>query len=107
MVVHYAAGSIQPLRMDNRENEFDSGIRVTCAYHLVPTSPSKGSKSSGAAVEHGQKTPVAQLLYSVAGVQVKDKESEKDAGTGPSRGPDKSDSRHLASMKRIDVEHDQ
>ena len=107
MVVQYSAGSIQPLRMDNRENEFDSGIRVTCAYHLVPvpSTSTRSCTSSSAAVDQSQKIPAAQLLYSVTGAQGKDKDKE----AGPTTGPDKSESdgRQMANMKKLDVEHDQ
>lgn len=114
MVVQYSSGSIQPLRMDNRENEFDSGIRVTCAYHLVPTpapsSTAKSSKSSGdgshtvSDQDQVQKVPVAQLLYSVAGSSFQSKDKE-----GGSLGSEKSrsDGRHLGHMQKIDVGHDQ
>lgn len=103
MVVQYSAGSIQPLRMDNRENEFDSGIRVTCAYHLVPVPTSKACKSSSAAVDQSQKVPTAQLLYSVTGAQDK----EKDKEPGPLTGSDKFDGNQMTNMEALDVEHDQ
>jgi hypothetical protein len=48
------------MRMDNRENEFDSGIRVTCAYHLVPPplNPNFEKKNN---------EKIAQLYYSTIG----------------------------------------
>lgn len=109
MLVHYAHGSIQPLRMDNRENEFDSGIRVTCAYHLVPCA---AAKNLNATVDLKPSTPVAQLQYSLTGSEIeKDKEKEKEKqDKGLPLCPEKcshEDSRQSEGMKSIDVEHDQ
>lgn len=112
MVVQYSHGSVQPLRMDNRENEFDSGIRVTCAYHLVPTSlpislSSKSSSSGGRTLidqEQSHKVPVAQLLYSVAASAAQSKEKEgRDLGSEKSHR----DGKYLGHMQKIDVKHDQ
>jgi len=37
LLFHYPDGAEQPLRLDNRiEAQNDSGIRMTCVYHLVP-----------------------------------------------------------------------
>ena len=112
MVVQYSHGSVQPLRMDNRENEFDSGIRVTCAYHLVPTSlpisnSSKSSSSGGHAPidqDRSQKVPIAQLLYSVAASAAQSKEKEgRDLGSEKSHR----DGKHYGHVQKIDVKHDQ
>jgi hypothetical protein len=109
MLVHYSHGSIQPLRMDNRENEFDSGIRVTCAYHLVPCAVTKNLNST---VDPKPSTPVAQLQYSITGSESekdKDKEKEKQ-DKGIPLGAEKcsrDDSKQSEGMKSIDVEHDQ
>lgn len=82
MIVHFSAGSKQPIRMDNRENEFDSGIRVTCAYNLIPGGSSSSVKSNGSESSSDSssndnssgnsnsssrkcKGPIAQLLYSM------------------------------------------
>ena len=111
MLVHYTHGSIQPLRMDNRENVFDSGIRVTCAYHLVPCAV---AKNLNATVDPKPSTPVAQLQYSLTGSESdKDKDKEKDKEKVDKGLPlssekcSREDSKKSEGMKSIDVEHDQ
>lgn len=105
MLVHYAHGSIQPLRMDNRENEFDSGIRVTCAYHLVPCAVAKNLNST---VEPKPCAPVAQLQYSLTGSESdKEKEKQDKGSTLGSERCSRDDSKQSEGMKSIDVEHDQ
>ena len=105
MLVYYPEGSQQAMRLDNREGEFDSGIRVTCAYHLVPESRSSGNESRTA--------PVAQLLYSAIG----DKNTTNQQYTGQ-QGSDKSSNGHSSVtpcsdekegslLQRVDIEHDQ
>ena len=100
MVVHYAEGSIQPLRMDNRENEFDSGIRVTCAYHLVPSSLShRDEKYAEGTKDLSPLNPVAQLLYSVSGLADEDKQT---ADKVPVNGR-----KQCEGMRSLGVENDQ
>jgi hypothetical protein len=117
MMVHYAHGSVQPLRTDNKENEFDSGIRVTCAYHLVPREGLDGAsetKLGDIRPGGGQKSkgPIAQLLHSIIdnGNEAKDKDKDKDKDKGQQEGPlAKPLPRNFKheDMHALAVEHDQ
>lgn len=113
MMVHYAHGSVQPARTDNKENEFDSGIRVTCAYHLVPRERVElacENKLDDIRPVIGQKSkvPIAKLLYSIVedGKEAKDKDKDKVQQDGL---PLKPTNRGLKveDMKALAVEHDQ
>ena len=105
MLVYYPEGSQQAMRLDNREGEFDSGIRVTCAYHLVPESRSTANESRAA--------PVAQLLYSAAG----DKNTTNQQSSGQYSSDKSSNGHHSVTacsdekegslLQRVDIEHDQ
>ena len=133
MMVHFAHGSVQPPRRDNKENEFDSGIRVTCAYHLVPCegvhiASTSGSESKydhdhghddvrhvvGQEPEGPSPGPIAELLYSIVEVSKESNEHDKDKDKDKDKGQQESSSSKLLprnlkreDMKAIAVEHDQ
>jgi hypothetical protein len=46
MLAHIPVGGTQPARFDNHIGENDSGLRLSCAYHLVPAPPSSAGSSS-------------------------------------------------------------
>ena len=131
MMVHFAHGSVQPPRRDNKENEFDSGIRVTCAYHLVPCEGVYIASTSGSESKHdhghddvrhvvGQEPggpspgPIAELLYSIVEVSKESNEHDKDKDKDKDKGQQESSSSKLLprnlnreDMKALAVEHDQ
>ena len=113
MMVHYAHGSVQPLRTDNKENEFDSGIRVTCAYHLVPREVIDIASENKLddirpVVCQKSKGPIAELLYSIVevGKEAKDKDKDKGQQECPPSKPLPRNLKH-EDMKALAVEHDQ
>ena len=129
MMVHFAHGSVQPPRRDNKENEFDSGIRVTCAYHLVPSGGVHIASTSASGNKHdhdhddvrhvvGQEpggpgsSPIAELLYSI--VEVGKESNEHDKDKDKDKGHQEGSSSKLLprnlkreDMKALAVEHDQ
>lgn len=131
MMVHFAHGSVQPPRRDNKENEFDSGIRVTCAYHLVPSEGVHIASTSASESKHdhdhddarhvvGQEPggtgsgPIAELLYSIVEVGKESNEHDKDKDKDKDKGQQEGSSLKLLprnlkreDMKALAVEHDQ
>jgi len=123
MLAYYPEGSQQALRLDNREGEFDSGIRVTCAYHLVPAmveskatdadGSSSSSSSNGSKPRRAQ--VAAQLVYAVADGSGLGKSTASaaakhepldEAGPG-SGGPGPGGPGPGRGLQRVDIEHDQ
>lgn len=105
MLAYFPEGSKQSMRLDNRQGEFDSGIRVTCAYHLIPES--KSSQCD----DNTQRAPAAHLLYSVISSSTsssnqpgREESSLGAEGAAPSR---EAQEVSAPSMQRVAVEHDQ
>lgn len=66
MLAHIPVGRTQPPRFDNHVGENDSGLRLSCAYHLVPA-----AASGGAAVAGCQGTSAAQYVLTTTHDEVK------------------------------------